>query len=661
MLTPTQVSQFRTQAGLSPTPPPPPAPALSQANDVISKRKAALTPTATPAVASTSAPTKGGLLDSFGGMKGIGGGLVDTLKSIYQKGIVEPSQGAANAVSQGLSDTTKAFGDIGNAKTPSELGGSLFHAAGDTAGTALSVVGSPLSVAAGALGNIPTPEGKNILGGQGKNVGESYQNTFIKPAGDLLANLPGLKELSQLPGVDKEVQRAINILTVGLASYFGAQNGEPNNGVGNEPSGTPEQIAGSKPAPPPGTISTSKLSLSQAYPNTLGKSMPLDDSEFKIIEQENPGLVEMVKNGTAEPIPVREIGNGMYEPYGDGGTRAIIAKHLGIENVPVKIVDSEGAASVSPKPVPGGDIMNLMGRVKDDIFPTPTVDEITGQIAQGRAGDIPNFQKGLSVLDTSKIKTYSDLSKSASDRVTALSRAQDKILSQDTTLRKMQQLALTEKGKGASVIHNYIKDAVGQLKELYTKTNDNVGLSKIKSIEARLDPIKGTGLSLKEVNGLARTYGSEFGTKAFSKMGDPLTSVNAQAFENTRRGVKNTVRNLLPDDTSRAIDSQMSSLYSVQRLSDKMATKVNALEQRLQKPSVLQKIGGIVGQGLRTTGIGDLASKLLGLDKVPGAKTLDAVEIESRLSKNLDKIDAALKEKNDTAFAKDIEALLSAE
>lgn len=291
----------------------------------------------------------------------------------------------------------------------------------------------------------------------------------------------------------------------------------------------------------------------------------------------------------------------------------------------------------------GKKIVEGTSKLIEKIHPTPTIDELVGRVAQGKKGDIPSFSRGLQSLETSDIKTYADLSKRSQETIKKLVDEQDALLDKDPTPRRMQQLALEEEANGKTIAHNYVKDAVDQLEELYSKTNDPVNLAKIQYIKERLDPIKGTGLTVKEVNAIARQYGSEFGKKAFSKTGDPLTSINAQAFENTRMGVKETARNLLPDDASRALDAKMTDIYKVDDLASKMEGKVNTLVQKMSKPTVLQKVAKGIGQGIDTLTGGSirvLAQKLLGLSGETA--TLNAVEIEAALAKNLKKIDALM-------------------
>jgi hypothetical protein len=84
----------------------------------------------------------------------------------------------------------------------------------------------------------------------------------------------------------------------------------------------------------PISVPLTQIKLSQFYPSQ-NKSLPLSLDEFATISKENPKLVEMVRNGTAPAIPVREVSKGVFEPMGDGATRLIISKALKLKNVPI--------------------------------------------------------------------------------------------------------------------------------------------------------------------------------------------------------------------------------------------------------------------------------------------------------------------------------------
>lgn len=98
--------------------------------------------------------------------------------------------------------------------------------------------------------------------------------------------------------------------------------------------GTPISTALKPELGKPTTVAIEKIKPAEYYP-TLKKDLPLLDDEFNAIAKDNPGLVQLVKDGKAPPIPVRELPNGLFEPDADGATRLIIARHLGIKDVPV--------------------------------------------------------------------------------------------------------------------------------------------------------------------------------------------------------------------------------------------------------------------------------------------------------------------------------------
>jgi len=148
------------------------------------------------------------------------------------------------------------------------------------------------------------------------------------------------------------------------------------------------------------------------------------------------------------------------------------------------------------------------------------------------------------------------------------------------------------------------------------------------------------GLTVRDINNLAKMHGNELGTKAFSKTGDPLTSVNAQSFENTRTGIKNTARELFGDDSFKAADAEMSNLIRSRDLAEKMTVEVNRLRQRIQERGLLEKVGRGAFEVIDML-TGKFASGFLRSALVPrggGLKVLNALDLEKNLAKTLSKI-----------------------
>lgn len=300
----------------------------------------------------------------------------------------------------------------------------------------------------------------------------------------------------------------------------------------------------------------------------------------------------------------------------------------------------------------------LKGSVADATPVAEQASEAAGRIVQGTPKDAAVAQKVFQNIDTSGVKTYEDLSKTLDKNIelnkTKVDTAFEGSTQGPVKLKDLTQTVQTEAaGKTVTAKANYVQKAIGDLKELYQKTNDPVELAKMKAIEEKA---KTQGLIPKEINDLSRKYGTEFGDKAFSKAsGDPLTSVNAQAYENTRTGLKTTARNFLEGDEAKALDKQTSDMIRVKKLVDNMDKKVNALQQRVVKRNVIEKIARGIGQAVDFATFGGpkaFIQKLFFPSNV-GLKTLNSLDLEAQLSKNLQTI-SKLQGVSDDTFAQAI-------
>ena len=366
------------------------------------------------------------------------------------------------------------------------------------------------------------------------------------------------------------------------------------------------------------------------------------------VAKDNPEVAKTISDALATVLAPSGIEGGINLAKGAISKAGDIASNV-VDTAKTPISDAIGTVANKAS--------DVASNIKEKIAPSATLDQTVGQVAQGSADEIPKFTKGLSNLDTSGVKTYEDLSKTAGDTIKTEAKAQDTALASNDTPLKVQQMAIKVGTQEAA--HNYVLDAVKQLKDYFTKTNDIGNLAKVNEYITKLDPLKGEGLTVKEINDIARMHSTNL--NAYNANGELASGLAKQAAENTRQGLKQTVVQNIKDPAMQAAfkasDAKMSSLYTVRDLSGKMAQKVNTLTQRLQKPNILQKIGSIIGQVGRISGVGDLAQKLIGIEKVPGASTLNAVELEARLAKNLAKINEALG-KDDAGFTKDIEKLI---
>ena len=289
----------------------------------------------------------------------------------------------------------------------------------------------------------------------------------------------------------------------------------------------------------------------------------------------------------------------------------------------------------------GGALKKVAG-IKTPVQIADEAKHLVGQITQGSPDDIQSATRALKELNTQGVSTYDDLVKLINDKMKTLGNAQDELLGKVPLRRKIADFVQTTGEGTARVSKNYVDDAFKHLEELYDSTGDIENLSRIRKLKQLANT---KGLTVQELNGIAKEYGSEFSTKAFNpRTGDPLTSVNAKLAENTRSALKQQVRSIIPDESSKMLDTGMSDLMDLRRMAESVQQKTFALQNKLAQRGLIERIGRMTGKGI------DLATGhiLRGLFTSMfqgniGLKQLNYVDIQSRLAKNLVRLDKLLK------------------
>lgn len=279
------------------------------------------------------------------------------------------------------------------------------------------------------------------------------------------------------------------------------------------------------------------------------------------------------------------------------------------------------------------------------------VQTAVGRILQ--AGDNPRVveqaTRALTDIDTTDIRTYDELNNRLSDRITALSRSVDERLAQDTNLYTPTQLAKTTKVGDEVITEDAVKNAIQGLENAYELSGEPVNAARVRQLAAKYER---DGLSLVELNNLAREYGIEFRSRAFTRIGEPKQGYNADLYENTRKSLKTTVRDQMSDDLAKQLDAKMSDIYSTLDLTNKIENTVAKLEQRISNRTFAQKVGGAITStaDMLTGGVlRGAVSKLLPSNM--GNKAMNSLEIQAELQKNLKELQRLANIKDETAFA----------
>lgn len=289
-------------------------------------------------------------------------------------------------------------------------------------------------------------------------------------------------------------------------------------------------------------------------------------------------------------------------------------------------------------------ISNISNRITPKLNP----DEAVGQIIQGSKKDIQLGLKALKSIDTQSIKTFDELNTAFEQRIPQLADIVDNELLKDTTLYKLDDLASSlETKSGVNVSQNFVEDSLKHLSEFYESIGD---MASKADIDFTIAKAQTEGLTRKEVNDIARVYGSEFGNKAFNKIGDPLTSVNAQKFENTRKGLKSVARQGIGGQEAKEADELISAIYNTKRLVEKNIEAVNKLRQKIQGRGLVEKAGYLLSKYADILTGGGIRGIVGGiLPRGVGYKTMNAIDIEEALVKNLKTIQKAIDSKSDVA------------
>lgn len=294
-------------------------------------------------------------------------------------------------------------------------------------------------------------------------------------------------------------------------------------------------------------------------------------------------------------------------------------------------------------------------KVASDAKKKQSIDTLAGTIAQGTAADVAKVKSSIPMLDISKVKTYKDLTTAFNDKIAEVSGGLDGALGTNATARKLADLTVTSKVGEKEIAHNFVEDAISQLKTMYEKTNDVVGAEKIAQLEAKAGA---EGLTVKEINDLAKLHGKEI--NAFNANGEAASGLTKQAAENTRTGLKTTARTIFNNPVYEAADAQLTNLIRSRDLVEGVAKKVTQLQQRVTQRGLGERAGRLVFQIIdKVTGGGMKGFIQSFVPRGEGLKIMNALDLEKNLNKNLNKLQNALDGKTEADVMKKLEGMIN--
>ncbi len=271
---------------------------------------------------------------------------------------------------------------------------------------------------------------------------------------------------------------------------------------------------------------------------------------------------------------------------------------------------------------------NVVNNVKNDWI--KTAEEAAGKIVQWNAESQAKASSALQsdFVDTKWVKTYSDL-------WYRLETAQKDIIAEKKDYLSKDQRTF---GKDDTTVTigwqqvNHIQDGLNDLKKIYETDRNPSGEAQVKDRQKKLD---NWSLTTKDMDAISMKYNAD-SPNAWNRQWDVLQS--KQAIENTRSWIKDTYRNLLPDDYAKLLDKQYSEVTQTKDLIDKMTENVNKAKQKSAVKWPLQKFWQAIVK------VWDIASlwNLSAIGKAAGKtlwikwwESLSATELEAQLPKLL--------------------------
>ncbi len=225
---------------------------------------------------------------------------------------------------------------------------------------------------------------------------------------------------------------------------------------------------------------------------------------------------------------------------------------------------------------------------------TAEAEATAGRIVQWDIKAQKEAVNALKSVDTKDVKTYKDLWNKIDEKATEIAKKVDEELSKyndkySGTTSRVEEIADWVK---EPIEYTPAQDVIDDLTKLYTKLWDKKWLAEMWYWEWKLNA---EWLTLKELNDLAKKHWVEFRRKAFNEDWSWKYSDIWEKYETNRQSMKEYIRELLPDDTTKNLDIAYHELMDTNYYVNKMSEKVNALTQKIKKRNIIEKLWAKAG------------------------------------------------------------------
>lgn len=190
-------------------------------------------------------------------------------------------------------------------------------------------------------------------------------------------------------------------------------------------------------------------------------------------------------------------------------------------------------------------------------------------------------EQAVNDVDLKKTKTYKEANQKTQAAKRSVYKALDDIAQTDKTTYKPSDLT---KEVGTAKI-DHVSDALGDLKETFK--NDPAKMQKYEALESKY---KTSGLTAKEINDIAIDHGQ---AKPAWNQNTGAILKSKGSIETTRQGVKQTFRELFPEETSKTLTDLDRRYSNLRILEDRLArqeAKVYKAKASAKEQNIIEKI-----------------------------------------------------------------------
>ena len=249
--------------------------------------------------------------------------------------------------------------------------------------------------------------------------------------------------------------------------------------------------------------------------------------------------------------------------------------------------------------------------------------------------DLEKAGRAFREVDFTDLANNADAEKRITEAISDIAELQDKAYRTDPTRRTIDNLVRKSDVNGEAVPSNFVDRGINELEKHYIKAGPDTAVTEMRQLRQKAAT---EGLTAEEINQLARRHGRDL--SVFNKdTGRGPTGALKQRAEDTRSGIKDTVRDSFGNKITKEADNAISDLKRVQSIFRQKALAVHRYKGSLVDPGILKRAAGLFEQALNIASLG--SSRMIGevvrkSANIQGASSrLNVLDLEKRMNQDL--------------------------